>query len=534
MSLSRRRFLELSAGAAAIALANELFGPPHLLAYVPGARTEPTPALIKLGEVALDEAKRLKATYADIRIGRYRNQIVSLRTQPNMATRQVTNVPSVSQTQTFGFGVRVIANGTWGFAASRLVTPEEIRRVTAEAVAVAKANSALQKSPVRLAPTSSYVDTWSTSFKRNSFDVPVPEKLALLEQANAEARKVQRVFAANSNLISRSEDKYFASSEGSRIQQYMLQTYGTLTAQAVDLGTRTSRSRMYTAPPQSGGWELIEAADLPGHARRVGEEVVEHLGAPPVTAGKKDLILMPNHLALTMHESIGHPTELDRVFGYEANFAGTSFLKPEDRGKLQYGSKVMNVVGDRTMPGGLSTVGYDDDGVKTVEFDIVKDGVFRNFQTIRDQAHLIGMKESLACCYGDSFDSIPFQRIPNVWLKPSPKETSLDDLIAAVDDGILIDGRGSFSIDQQRYNFQFGGDGFWEVKNGKRGNMISRVAYQSRTTDFWASMEATCDQRFWENQGLTNDGKGQPSQSNSMSHGCAPTLFRQVNVLVTD
>ena len=240
--------------------------------------------------------------------------------------------------------------------------------------------------------------------------------------------------------------------------------------------------------------------------------------------------------ALTIHESIGHSTELDRALGYEANYAGTSFVAPpaDKMGKFQFGSKVVNVIGDRTLPGAMSTVGYDDDGVKATRWHIIRDGVFMAYQTTRDQAHLVGERESRGCCYADSFDSIPFQRMPNIWLEAGPEGTSLDDLIAQVEDGILIDGRGSYSIDQQRYNFQFGGDAFWEIRNGKKGRMLADVAYQSRTQDFWGACAAIADQRFWENVGLTNDGKGQPSQVNAMSHGCAPALFRRINVLRTE
>jgi len=198
------------------------------------------------------------------------------------------------------------------------------------------------------------------------------------------------------------------------------------------------------------------------------------------------------------------------------------------------GSDLVNVVGDRILPGGLSTCGHDDDGVKTIRFDIVRNGIFVGYQTIRDQAHLIGDKESHACCYADSYASIPFQRIPNVWLKPSPKPVSLGDLLGGVDDGILIDGTGSWSIDQQRYNFQFGGDAFWEIKGGKKGRMLDRVAYQSRTPDFWQACDGIAEERFWENYGLNSDGKGQPGQINAMSHGCAPARFRQINVLLTE
>jgi len=532
MSLSRRTFLTVSAGAAAAVLADELYGLPQAMASNAGGT--PSPELSKLAAVALERAKKLGASYADIRINRYRDQVVALRSNPDRDSGKLNHVPSVNETQSFGFGVRVIANGTWGFAASHVVTPEEIARVAGVAVAVAKANSALQKQPVKLAPTRSYVDKYTTPFRKNPLEVSIPEKLALLQKANTEAKAVPKVFAATSSIVTHIEDRFFASSEGSRIQQYVVQNYGQVSAQAVDRQAGISRARNYSPSPVTAGYEALEEADLAGNARRIGEEVVEHLSAPPVTPGKKDIVLMPNHLALTIHESIGHATELDRVLGYEANFAGTSFLKPGDLGKFKYGSELMNVVGDRTLERGMSTCGYDDDGVKTTSFDIVRNGILTGFQTIRDQAHLIGEKESRGCCYADSFDSVPFQRIPNVWLKPGEKEMTPDDLIAAVDDGVLIDGRGSWSIDHQRYNFQFGGDAFWEIKGGKRGKMISRVAYQSRTPDFWANLAGVADKRFWVNHGLTSDGKGQPGQINAMSHGCSPCLFRQVNVLLTD
>jgi len=245
-------------------------------------------------------------------------------------------------------------------------------------------------------------------------------------------------------------------------------------------------------------------------------------------------VLLPSHLCLTIHESIGHSTELDRALGYEANFAGTSFLTTEKMGKFRVGSELVNIFGDRTQEHGLSTVKYDDDGVKTTRFPIIDKGIFVHYQTIRDQAHLVGEAESRGCCYADSWSSVPFQRMPNVWLAPSPNDVTLEDLIGGVDDGVLIEGTGSFSIDQQRYNFQFGGDAFWEIKGGKKGAMISRVAYQSRTPDFWQSCDGIAGRPYWQQYGLTSDGKGEPEQTNAMSHGCSPTRFRQINVLVTD
>lgn len=535
MSISRRRFIELTGSAAVAAtFADELFGLPPLFAEGGSTKGKPQPHLVELATVALTQAKKLGASYADIRINRYRDQFTSLRSQPDITTGKVNNIPNLAESQSFGFGVRVIANGTWGFASSPIVTKAEIARVTGEAVAVAKANSALQKAPVQLAKTPVYVDTWITPFETNPFDVPIPEKLALLEKVNNEIRSVPKVFSSNASVSIHSEDKFFASSEGSQIQQYVLQTVANSSAQARDLQTRISRSRNYNPPPQTGGWEIVEKADLIANGKRIGEEVVEHLTAPAGTTGKRDLILMPNNLALTIHESIGHSTELDRAIGYEANYAGTSFLTLDKLGKYRVGSEWLNVQGDRTLPGAMATVGYDDDGVKTTSFPIMDKGIFVGYQTIRDQAHIVGEKTSRGCCNADSWDSVPFQRMPNVWLKPNPKEMTLDELISGVDDGILIDGRGSWSIDQQRYNFQFGGDAFWEIKGGKKRNMISRVAYQARTDDFWQKLDGVCDQRFWVNQGLNSDGKGEPGQINAMSHGCAPSRFRGINILQTD
>jgi TldD protein len=537
VSLSRRDFLRnvgLASGAAAAA---DLIDGPFWLVDEVHAQPLPLGELEGFAGVALDKAKSLGATYADIRINRYRNRTVSLRTSPERgAPDKVNHVPGVIETGSFGFGVRVIHSGSWGFAASPQVTRDAIAKATAEAVAIAKANAAIQRRPVQLAAVPPYKDRYATPHQRDPFAVPVQDQLALLQQVHDAAGKVKGVRAMNSALVFRTEDKYFASSVGSSIQQLILQTAPSFTASAVDVASRKSKSRNFQVNPVTAGYEHVETCGLLQNAERLASEAVEHLSAPSVEPGPKDLILMPSHLGLTIHESIGHSTELDRALGYEANYAGTSFVAPPEKmmGKLQFGSKIVNVVGDRTLPKAMSTVGYDDDGVKATRWHIIKDGVFMAYQTIRDQAHLVGEKESRGCCYADSFDSIPFQRMPNVWLEAGPDGTSLDDLIRQVEDGILIDGRGSYSIDQQRYNFQFGGDAFWEIKNGRKGRMLADVAYQSRTQDFWNACAAIADQRHWENVGLTNDGKGQPSQTNAMSHGCAPALFRRINVLRTE
>ena len=522
--VNRRTFLKSSSVGA---LATRLFAGP-------ADSKGPSPELENLGDVALREAKRLKATYCDIRIVRYRRQNIDVRLNPERGTGKTLEVPNISDGGSYGFGVRVIAGGAWGFAASPLVNKPEIARICQEAVAVARANAVLRSKPVVLVPVKAYRDRWQTPHERDPFAISIEEKLDLIRAAAAEVKKQRQVFSSGCQLSFRSEDKYFASSDGSSIQQLNLQTYAQVNATAVDFSRALSKTRQYKPPEVTAGYEYVPVMNLVENARRIREEVIEHLKAPAVQPGKKDLVLLPSHLWLTIHESVGHSTELDRALGYEANYAGTSFLTLDKMGKHRVGSELMNVWGDRTIERGLATTGYDDDGVKTTKFPIIEKGVFKHYQTIRDQAHLVGEKESRGCCYADNWSSVPFQRMPNVWLEAGKPDTTLDALIAGVDDGILIDGDGSFSIDQQRYNFQFGGDAFWEIKGGKKRGMVARVAYQSRSTDFWQSLDAIAGPSYWQQWGAPNDGKGEPSQSNAVSHGCSPARFRQINVIQTD
>lgn len=519
--LSRREFL----GSSTLA-ATRLFGAPKE-SKIPSADLE------KLGAVALNEARKQKVTYCDIRVTRYRNQALGLRMSPERGTAKTLAVPSVEEDSGFGFGVRVIVDGAWGFAASPIVSPSEIVRITQEAVAMARVNATIRKRPILLAPVKAYRDRWVSPFDRDPFTVPPEEKLDLLRRAAAEIKKARRVHTSFASLNFRSEDKYFASSEGSSIQQYILQTYGRISGTAVDLTKGLARTRNYLPAQREAGWEYVATMNLMENAARIREEVIENLGAPPVTAGKKDLVLLPSHLYLTIHESVGHPTELDRALGYEANYAGTSYITPDKIG-TRIASDLVTFYGDRTYPGGLATTGYDDDGVKATRFPIVEKGIFRHYQTTREQARLIGETESRGCAFADSWATMPFQRMPNVWLAPGKREVALNDLIGGVDEGILIDGEGSYSIDQQRYNFQFGGDAFWRIKGGKKSGMISRVSYQARTPDFWQSCDGIAGPSYWEQYGTTGDAKGEPMQINSISHGCSPARFRGVNVLLTD
>ena len=477
-----------------------------------------------LADVALATAKKLGASYADIRINRYRQENVSTR------ERQVLNV---SSGQNFGFGVRVLINGTWGFAGSPVVTEEEVVRITTEAAAIAKANSAITRKKIELVPTPKVVATWKSAFERDPFDVPADEKTAMLLKINEAALGVKGISFVNSNLSAVNEQKYLATSDGSRIEQYIIRTNPSFTAQAVNRTTGDFQSVNSLREAQQIGYEYLTKHDWVAEAKTAAEHAVMKLSAPTVTPGKFDLVLNPSHLFLTIHESVGHPTELDRALLWEANYAGTSFLTPDKTGKLQFGSKMVNFVADRTQPQGMATVGWDDEGVPGQSWHLVKDGVFVDWQTTRDTAKLVGKTKSYGCLHADSWSSVPFPRMPNVSLQPSKDNVTQDDLIGGVDKGILIFGRGSYSIDQQRYNFQFGGQTFWEIKGGKVTGMLRDVAYQSRTTDFWGALDGLGGQSTYEIPGSPNDGKGEPGQSNAVSHGCPPARFRNITVLNT-
>jgi TldD protein len=478
----------------------------------------------RLADAALSTAKRLGASYADIRINRYRFEALAAREQ---------QVQNVSRSQSFGFGVRALVKGTWGFASSRITTPEEVRRVTQQAVEIARANSAFQRKPIQLVPAQRIQTNWKSAFEKDPFDVPIEEKIQFLLKLNETAMKTQGVGFVNSAMLFVNEQKFLATSDGSRIEQYLIRSFPSFNVTAINRGTGDFQTRASLGGPQAMGYEYLEKYPWMTEAEQAGQEVVMKLKAKSVEAGKYDLVLHPSHLWLTIHESVGHPTELDRALLWEANYAGTSFLTPDKTGKLQFGSKMVNFVADRTQPSGLATTGYDDEGVPGQKWYLVKDGRFVDWQTTRDLAPLIGQKKSYGCLYADSWGSVPFPRMPNVSLEPARTAVSLDDLVGGVDNGILIYGNGSFSIDQQRYNFQFGGQTFWEIKKGKITGMLRDVAYQSRTTDFWGACDGLGGQATYQLGGSFNDGKGEPTQSNAVSHGCPIARFRQINVLNT-
>ncbi|WP_299313797.1 TldD/PmbA family protein [uncultured Aquimarina sp.] len=498
----------------------------------------------KMADVALNTAKSLGATYADARIGRYLNQYVFTRED---------KVQNVVNTESFGIGIRVIVKGTWGFASTNSVTEDGIKKATDQAVAIAKANSKFQKEEVKLAPVKSHGEvSWKTPIKKDFKDVPVSEKVDLLLSANAAALENGANYV-NSGLFMVNEQKYFASTDGSYIDQDVHRIWPTFTVTAIDKGTGKFKSRQAMSAPMGMGYEYMDGLaseklkgpeglnlyrgsyDIIEDATIAAKQAKARLTAKSVEAGKYDLVLEPNHLGLTIHESVGHPLELDRVLGYEANYAGTSFatLDKWKTKNFKYGSDIVNLVADKTQVGSLGAVGFDDEGVQTKKWDLVRNGVLTNYQAIRDQVHMIDQNESHGCCYSQSWNDVQFQRMPNVSLEPGKDKYSIDDMIKDVEKGIYIAGRGSYSIDQQRYNFQFGGTVFFEIKNGKIVGMLDDVAYQSNTQEFWNSCAKICDKDDYRMFGSFFDGKGQPSQVSAVSHGSSTTRFNGVNVINT-
>ncbi|MCF0073918.1 TldD/PmbA family protein [Dyadobacter sp. CY261] len=498
----------------------------------------------KLAETALNAARDKGATYTDVRIGRYLQQYLFTR------EKQVQNIVNA---ESYGIGIRVIANGTWGFSATSDVTPDGIAKCAATAVAIAKANSKFQKEPVVLAPQKGVGDkAWKTPLTKNAFEIPVRDKIDLLMKVNGAAMDNGASFVT-SNLFFVNEQKYFASTDGSFIDQDVHRIWPTFTVTVTDKASGKFKTRDAISSPMGMGYEYLDGLaaekiagpnglvgyrnsyDMVEDAIAAAKQAKEKVTAKTVLPGKYDLVLDPNHLGLTIHESVGHPTELDRVLGYEANYAGTSFatLDKWKTKNFNYGSKLVNIVADKTRAHTLGAVGYDDEGVPCKEWDIIRDGILVNYQAIRDQVQILGEKESHGCCYADDWSSVQFQRMPNISLKPATEKRSVLDMIKGVEKGIYIIGRGSYSIDQQRYNFQFGGQVFYEIKNGEIAGMLDDVAYQSNTQEFWNSCVQLCDKDDYRTFGSFFDGKGQPAQISAVSHGSSTTRFNGVNVINT-
>jgi TldD protein len=485
----------------------------------------------ELAEAALLRAKDLGASFAEFRLERIRSESISLRDSV---------LESAKDDEDLGLAVRVIHNGTWGFAAGVALTEDEAIQIAEQAVNMAQVSRPINAERIELAAEPVYKDvTWISSYEIDPFSVPRAEKVALLTDYSDRLFKAEGVAHVSVQVASIHECKYYANSAGTSYTQQRVRIGPKITAFAVDAESGRFDSMATCAPPAGRGWEYLtgtgwnwdeELAQIPGW-------LAEKMAAPGVEAGAYDLVIDPTNLWLTIHESIGHATELDRALGYEANYAGTSFATTDKLGTLKYGSPVMQVTGDRTAEHGLSTVGYDDEGVAGQQWNLVKDGILVGYQVDRRMAKvnedLLGTPRSNGCAYADSSGHIPIQRMANVSLQPAPDGPSTEELISRVKNGIYIVGDKSWSIDMQRYNFQFTGQRFYKITDGKLDGQLRDVAYQATTTDFWGSMEAVGGPQTYVLGGALNCGKAQPSQSGAVSHGCPTALFRSVRILNT-
>jgi TldD protein len=524
--LSRRDFVIATSGAlgtmalsrAALARAAEAAAPAVAAPAAADVR-----ALIAAG---LDAARSAGASWADVRFERVQQQ--SLASEDD-------HIVYAGEEASFGVGIRAIVDGTWGFAASWRVDKDSIVDSARAAVAVAKANHKIAGNKVQLAPVAKAVGKWTSPFEIDPFTVPLGERVeALLTAAKAVlAQKGNLKLKVRGGIRFTSQEKTIGNSEGAFFEQRNVRGQPSLRITAIDLkgGQFESGSTDSRVPAAQIGFEVVRGSRFLEAALASAEQTMKRLGASPVEPGAYDLVIAPSNLWLTIHESIGHPTELDRILGYEANYAGTSFAKVSDLGRLRYGSELVNVVADRTQKHALATVGWDDDGQPGDSWDLIKKGKLVGVQTTREQAAWLHQRHGHAGDYAESWAAVPFQRMPNVSLQPGKQAVTPQDLIADTKRGIYIEGDGSWSIDHQRYNFQFGGQAFTLIENGKLTRPLRYVAYQSNSLQFWRALDGLCDQRDYYLGGALNDGKGEPSQSNPVSHGAVTSRFRGIRVI---
>jgi len=490
--------------------------------------------LAALADAALSRAGELGASHADLRVERTLSQSLALRDGA---------VSSAADAVTLGLAVRVIVDGTWGFASTAELTPTAAAAVAARAVEVARTLRALNREPVVRADEPVYPEvSWVSEYEVDPFTVPTQDKIALLAEWSERLLAADGVDHADAACPQIKEIKFYADLAGTSTMQQRVRIEPRFTATAVDRAAGQFETMRTLAPPVGRGWEYALGSvsrrdggwDFDAELAQVPELLAEKMKAPTVQPGRYDLVIDPSNLWLTIHESVGHATEYDRAIGYEAAYAGTSFATPDQLGTLRYGSELMHVTGDRTVPHGLATVGYDDDGVATTQWDLVRDGVLVGYQLDRSFAPRLGLDRSNGCAFADSPHHAPIQRMANVSLQPDPsRDTTLEELISGVDQGIYVVGDKSWSIDMQRYNFQFTGQRFYRISGGQLAGQLRDVAYQATTTDFWGSLRRLGGSSSWLLSGALNCGKAQPGQIAAVSHGCPPALFEQVNVLNT-
>ncbi len=472
---------------------------------------------------ALDTARLRGATYADVRMMHLR--------QRDLTTKNG-QIGTLAQSESIGIGVRTLANGAWGFASTDRLTREGVSACAAQAVSIAKASALAKRGDVVMVAEDAYVDSWQSPFRKDPFELPLENQLALLLAADAEMRRVKGVTLTETGMQFRKIDSWFASSIGSRIHQKKLITGCGIAATSFQGEEIQKRSYPNSFGGQHAleGYELVESLELLKHAARVGEEAAALHSAAQCPEKTGTLILGGSQLGLQIHESVGHPIELDRVLGQEANFAGTSFLTLDQLNKLRYGSDIVNVVADARLDHGpgLGSFAYDDEGVPAQCTDIIKDGQFRGYLSNRETAHLIGLKRSSGTMRTESWNRLPIIRMTNISLNPGTWD--FDDLIADTDNGILMETNRSWSIDDRRYQFQFSTEMGWEIRGGKKTRMLKNPSYSGITTEFWNSCDAICSRDHWTLWGTPNCGKGQPMQTMGTGHGAAPSRFRNVKI----
>ena len=472
---------------------------------------------------ALDTARLRGATYADVRVMHLRQRDL---------TTKGGEVGTLGQSESLGLGIRVVANGAWGFGSTDQLTRDGVARCAAQAIAIAKASALVKKHDVRLAAEPTYVDSWQGPCLKDPFEIPLEAQLDVLLKADAGMRAVKGITLSETDMQFRKIDSWFASSAGSKIHQRRIHSGCGIVATSFkgDAIQKRSYPNSFGGQHILGGYELIESMDLPGHAREVAEEAVALHSAAQCPHTTTTLILGGSQLGLQIHESVGHPIELDRVVGQEANFAGTSFLTLDQLNRLRYASPIVNVVADaRIVHGpGLGSFAYDDEGVRAQSIDIIKGGQFCGYLSSRETAHLVGLERSGGTMRTESWNRLPMIRMTNISLLPGAWKS--EDLIADTDDAILMDTNRSWSIDDRRYQFQFSTEIAWEIKRGKKGRMLKNPSYSGITTDFWNSCDAICNAEHWVLWGTPNCGKGQPMQTMGTGHGASPARFRNVKV----
>ncbi len=427
-----------------------------------------------------------------------------------------------------GVGVRVLVGGCWGFASCTGFDAAEVESTVDRAVEVASAGAGVMEGSVRLSEEVPSVGHYDGPCIIDPFKVPRTEKLDLMARAADIMHASDLISMSWTNLRFERKKRVFGNTQGTLVSSDLVFTMPLINAYAVHDGDMQSRG--FQDGARIAGWEWVQEADLLHWAEKAREEAIMKVKAPESPAGTMDLVLDGTHLSLTMHESVGHPTESDRVLGWEASMAGRTFLNIDDQESLKYGSDIVNFIADNTMPYGVASWGWDDDGVPGQKWYTVRNGIFQQFGSVRETALLVGRKHSTGCCRAQDFASFPINRQPNFYLEPGSEAVTPDDLISEVEKGIYIEGRGSFSIDQRRVNFQFGGDMFWEIRNGKKVQPLKKVIYRSTTRDFWGSCDGIADSRSFRTMGLLTCGKGEPMQAARMTHGASTSRFRDIEV----